>query len=181
MSRFSKQDLFYVFQEASSLCAFLPLVNQSGWVRVKRHQPSFTYKIAKQCPQLHLNMRDVSILTYSEFFFTVCGFTCGPEAKRRGQLVLWVPTGWMKTIYSTLQIEHVEFIGRSGCSFNPISTMTERYELADLCTLLVINRANMEVKKNGERCKNNHRLKPLLNNMSALCRLIPKLLLAWAV
>lgn len=55
--------------------------------------------------------------------------------------------------------------------------MTERYELADLCTLLVINRANMEVKKNGEQYKNNHRLKPLLNNISALCRLHPRLLL----
>lgn len=72
-----------------------------------------------------------------------------------------------KQFSSTLKIEHTEFIRRSGCSFNPISTMTERYEFADLCTLVVINMANVEVKKNGEPCKNNHHLKTLLNNISA--------------
>lgn len=53
------------------------------------NQHNVTYKNAAQYLHLHLNMHVVSILTYSECFVTVSGFTSGSEAKHGGELLLW--------------------------------------------------------------------------------------------
>lgn len=109
---------------------------------------------------LHVILRGIqtSSLASSEGLLRASGFSSPPHWKHGGQLVQ-PRKAEQKRFSSTLKIERSEFIGRSGALFNPISTMTERYEFPDLCTLVVINRANItEVKKSVKVCKNNHRL-----------------------
>lgn len=137
-----------------SLCVFLPLVIQKARsgskVRGRREG-------GRESTKRHTWNPAISSVA-SKYARRVQPFLILKAWSVRGELARPRKAEW-KRFSSTLKIERAELIERSGCLFNPISTMTERYEFPDLCTRVVINRANItEVKKSGEPCKNNHRL-----------------------